>query len=107
MRGQWSNDYGKQQMSAPSPPPIKTSAVHDMSTPATPVPQLPPGVQGAALPAGHAGASGPNAALGAAAGGPGGGVAAVAIGAPMKRRRWYLGIQSKKDPAHVMTEVGS
>jgi hypothetical protein len=22
-----------------------------------------------------------------------------------KRRRWYLGIQSKKDPAHVMTEV--
>ena len=25
--------------------------------------------------------------------------------APMKRRRWYLGIQSKKDPAHVMTEV--
>lgn len=20
-------------------------------------------------------------------------------------RRWYLGIQSKKDPAHVMTEV--
>lgn len=23
----------------------------------------------------------------------------------MKRRRWYLGIQSKKDPAHVMTEV--
>ena len=25
--------------------------------------------------------------------------------APSKRRRWYLGIQSKKDPAHVMTEV--
>jgi 5'-AMP-activated protein kinase catalytic alpha subunit len=25
--------------------------------------------------------------------------------APAKRRRWYLGIQSKKDPAHVMTEV--
>eukprot|EP00603_Paraphysomonas_imperforata_P000066 CAMPEP_0114429040 /NCGR_PEP_ID=MMETSP0103-20121206/9261_1 /TAXON_ID=37642 ORGANISM="Paraphysomonas imperforata, Strain PA2" /NCGR_SAMPLE_ID=MMETSP0103 /ASSEMBLY_ACC=CAM_ASM_000201 /LENGTH=517 /DNA_ID=CAMNT_0001598325 /DNA_START=417 /DNA_END=1970 /DNA_ORIENTATION=+ len=24
---------------------------------------------------------------------------------PIKRRRWYLGIQSKKDPAHVMTEV--
>ena len=24
---------------------------------------------------------------------------------PVKRRRWYLGIQSKKDPAHVMTEV--
>jgi 5'-AMP-activated protein kinase, catalytic alpha subunit len=24
---------------------------------------------------------------------------------PPKRRRWYLGIQSKKDPAHVMTEV--
>ena len=22
-----------------------------------------------------------------------------------RRRRWYLGIQSKKDPAHVMTEV--
>lgn len=22
-----------------------------------------------------------------------------------KRRRWYLGIQSKKDPSHVMTEV--
>jgi hypothetical protein len=22
-----------------------------------------------------------------------------------KKRRWYLGIQSKKDPAHVMTEV--
>jgi len=25
--------------------------------------------------------------------------------ASSKRRRWYLGIQSKKDPAHVMTEV--
>eukprot|EP00595_Chromulina_sp_UTEXLB2642_P000918 CAMPEP_0196762010 /NCGR_PEP_ID=MMETSP1095-20130614/1342_1 /TAXON_ID=96789 ORGANISM="Chromulina nebulosa, Strain UTEXLB2642" /NCGR_SAMPLE_ID=MMETSP1095 /ASSEMBLY_ACC=CAM_ASM_000446 /LENGTH=696 /DNA_ID=CAMNT_0042112223 /DNA_START=38 /DNA_END=2128 /DNA_ORIENTATION=+ len=25
--------------------------------------------------------------------------------APSRRRRWYLGIQSKKDPAHVMTEV--
>lgn len=24
---------------------------------------------------------------------------------PARRRRWYLGIQSKKDPAHVMTEV--
>lgn len=24
---------------------------------------------------------------------------------PIKKRRWYLGIQSKKDPAHVMTEV--
>ncbi|CAN0433212.1 unnamed protein product, partial [Discosporangium mesarthrocarpum] len=23
----------------------------------------------------------------------------------VKRRRWYLGIQSKKEPAHVMTEV--
>lgn len=22
-----------------------------------------------------------------------------------RRRRWYLGIQSKKDPAHVMTEA--
>lgn len=37
---------------------------------------------------------------------PGGAVAvAAAPAAPMKRRRWYLGIQSKKDPAHVMTEV--
>jgi 5'-AMP-activated protein kinase catalytic alpha subunit len=25
--------------------------------------------------------------------------------AMLRRRRWYLGIQSKKDPAHVMTEV--
>ena len=25
--------------------------------------------------------------------------------ASLRRRRWYLGIQSKKDPAHVMTEV--
>lgn len=24
---------------------------------------------------------------------------------PTRRRRWYLGIQSKKDPSHVMTEV--
>lgn len=24
-----------------------------------------------------------------------------------RRRRWYLGIQSKKEPAHVMTEVTS
>jgi len=24
---------------------------------------------------------------------------------PARRRRWYLGIQSKKDPSHVMTEV--
>jgi len=24
---------------------------------------------------------------------------------PARRRRWYLGIQSKKDPAHVMNEV--
>jgi len=24
---------------------------------------------------------------------------------PSRRRRWYLGIQSKKDPSHVMTEV--
>lgn len=24
---------------------------------------------------------------------------------PSRRRRWYLGIQSKKDPGHVMTEV--
>lgn len=32
--------------------------------------------------------------------------AAVAGGAPApKRRRWYLGIQSKKEPAHVMSEV--
>lgn len=30
---------------------------------------------------------------------------AVAVATPMKRRKWYLGIQSKKDPAHVMTEV--
>lgn len=28
-----------------------------------------------------------------------------AVPAPVKRRKWYLGIQSKKDPAHVMTEV--
>ncbi|CAN0569343.1 unnamed protein product, partial [Ectocarpus sp. 12 AP-2014] len=34
-----------------------------------------------------------------------GGTGGAAAGAPMKRRRWYLGIQSKKDPAHVMTEV--
>lgn len=33
------------------------------------------------------------------------GAAVAAPTAPMKRRRWYLGIQSKKDPAHVMTEV--
>lgn len=33
------------------------------------------------------------------------GAAVAAPVAPMKRRRWYLGIQSKKDPAHVMTEV--
>lgn len=26
-------------------------------------------------------------------------------GQSSRRRRWYLGIQSKKDPAHVMTEV--
>ena len=24
---------------------------------------------------------------------------------PIKRRKWYLGIQSKKEPGHVMTEV--
>ncbi|CAN0266444.1 unnamed protein product [Ectocarpus sp. 6 AP-2014] len=34
-----------------------------------------------------------------------GGTGGAAAAAPMKRRRWYLGIQSKKDPAHVMTEV--
>lgn len=28
-----------------------------------------------------------------------------AMSSGMKKRRWYLGIQSKKDPAHVMTEV--
>lgn len=30
---------------------------------------------------------------------------AAAAAAASKKRRWYLGIQSKKDPAHVMTEV--
>lgn len=30
---------------------------------------------------------------------------AAAAAAAAKKRRWYLGIQSKKDPAHVMTEV--
>ncbi|GAB9468808.1 hypothetical protein Gpo141_00006115 [Globisporangium polare] len=33
-------------------------------------------------------------------------LSAMAAGAPTpKRRRWYLGIQSKKEPAHVMSEV--
>jgi 5'-AMP-activated protein kinase catalytic alpha subunit len=32
--------------------------------------------------------------------------ASISGGAPApKRRRWYLGIQSKKEPAHVMSEV--
>lgn len=35
-------------------------------------------------------------------GGAGVGVGAAGTG---KRRRWYLGIQSKKEAAHVMTEV--
>eukprot|EP00903_Cladosiphon_okamuranus_P009268 g8843.t2 len=38
-------------------------------------------------------------------GAPGPAPAVAVPAAPMKRRRWYLGIQSKKDPAHVMTEV--
>lgn len=48
--------------------------------------------------------------------GSGGGVGSMSNGLPRegneqskemqnRRRRWYLGIQSKKDPAHVMTEV--
>jgi len=40
-----------------------------------------------------------------AADGSRGGSAATASDSPARRRRWYLGIQSKKDPAHVMTEV--
>lgn len=46
--------------------------------------------------------------LGSGAGGRasiGAGGAQAAIDFPARRRRWYLGIQSKKDPAHVMNEV--
>ena len=35
----------------------------------------------------------------------GGAPASASSSSGARRRRWYLGIQSKKDPAHVMTEV--
>ena len=55
----------------------------------------------APAPAGSAGAGPMSAGTGDA-----GGAAAAASGATSaRRRRWYLGIQSKKEPAHVMTEV--
>jgi hypothetical protein len=34
-----------------------------------------------------------------------GGGGAGSSSSNFKRRRWYLGIQSKKDPGHVMSEV--
>eukprot|EP00605_Chrysophyceae_sp_TOSAG23-4_P001245 GSChrysophyteH1.ASY1.ANO1.1356.1 assembled CDS len=36
---------------------------------------------------------------------PGGTPSILTRDVPSRRRRWYLGIQSKKDPGHVMTEV--
>ena len=59
-------------------------------------------MKGAApAPAGSTGAGPMSAGTGNAVG-----AAAAASGATSaRRRRWYLGIQSKKEPAHVMTEV--
>lgn len=74
----------------------------------TPLPLLFVGVRFPQLPPGTAGLGSARESFQSGAQGGSGSAAIaaqVAAAAPVKRRKWYLGIQSKKDPAHVMTEV--